>query len=222
MTIYGPGGSRLSAPRNLRTPDEAAVAPRDWKGRKSQRSDLKIKPSSGHTTTVFSQLRELKPGDNVEDVVSAEHFRAHEHADTDNNERAHSIEEKSVGDFIKVAPTSCDRCRELIPGNAARNVVITVTLPSVGAAAVDCKPTTICQACAGTQAEAAPAAVNGDYWKRNLKPRQLEIWNRVHEGGEKQQAIADDLGINQSDVSKILKACERVRDAYLAGRNNME
>jgi hypothetical protein len=220
MTTYGSGGGNLSAPRKLDTPKHSA----------GPRSDLQIRKGTGARTIPFSHVKKGADESGGELDVNAEEFIEgigfHVTAGARRSQALEDSKPKTVEDtplrsFIDAAYTSCFICREPIPGNAPRKVVITVTLPNVGGEATDCVPTTICESCSGAVnspviAPLIASKVPDNDWKRGLKPRQLEIWNRVKENKETQTNVARSLGLSQGEVSKILSAVARIRDSYRA------
>jgi hypothetical protein len=187
---------------------------------------LQIRKGNGKKRLLFSEIRtsDSDGGVSPEELVSRINWRltgcAKEH-----DLEATAVDDVSVADITRRAPNTCSRCLEPIPGRETRYVRITVQIPSVGAEAEKCILGSFCVECFNSggkaqalSAEPGPNAIDAkaDDWKRNLKPRQLEAWTRCKENGEKQETVADDLGISQGEISKLLAASCRVRDSYQA------
>jgi hypothetical protein len=162
-------------------------------------------------------------GLNTEEFVSGLNWHAHGQDKEREAVKPKVVDEVDLQDLIRKAPNSCSKCFELISGDTPRSVCVTVKLASVGAESSDCTITAICESCSnvGMQDAAAKDPVNSD-WKRNLKPRQLEIWNRCKESNETQNSVARSLRVSQGEISKTLGACAKVRDGYLANSQPVE
>lgn len=214
MTIYTGGSS--SHTDHTKAPEMTAKPA-------GRRSELRIRKSgAGHRPIPFSKLSVPEDDEGLDREEFAfgvnwrEHGQAREKELAATEGKPQVVDEVPLRDFVRRAPNSCCQCRELISGNAPRRVRITITVPCAGAEATECgEPESICQACFGGTLDQPAVATDDAQWKAQLTPRQLDAWN-LHEAKTPQKGIADRLGIRQPEVSKILAACRRKRNAYLA------
>jgi hypothetical protein len=189
---------------------------------KTSPKPLQIRRGDGRKMLLFSEIKtgeEDANGLSAEELVSGVNWRTVKYGKGYNSDPT-AVDDVRLADIAKQAPNKCCRCYEPIPGKDTRYVRITVQIPSVGAEAEKCMLGTFCVECfnSGGKAEQTLDAIDAkaDGWKRNLKPRQLEAWTRCKENGEKQETVADDLGISQGEISKLLAASCKVRDSYQA------
>jgi hypothetical protein len=190
---------------------------------KTSPKPLQIRKRNEKKTLLFSEIKTTESNDGVspEELVSGINWRLTAFGKELNLE-ATAVDDVSLADVTRRAPNTCSCCREPIPGNEPRYIRITVQIPSVGGEVEKCILGSICTKCfnSGAKVEALASeptlGAKADDWKRNLKPRQLEAWTRCKENGEKQETVADDLGISQGEISKLLAASCKVRDSYQA------
>jgi hypothetical protein len=221
MTTYGPGGITTSSSRPVKTSPKP----------------LQIRKGAGKKKTMnFSDIKKDKnnyggAGQNIEEFVSGVHIKHHGIVKAREAALAKTIDEVSLADIVREAPNECDRCHEPLPGNFStpRYVRVTVRVSYVGAEVDKCILGSICESCfeTGTVAKvedekstvATVESTKAADWKRELKPRQLEVWNRCKEQGERcetQATVAASLGLSQGEVSKLLGAAAKVKDRYFA------
>jgi hypothetical protein len=186
---------------------------------------LQIRKGDGGKTLLFSQIRtgEHDSSLSAEEVVSGINWRLTEYG-KENNSKVTAVDDYSLADVIRRAQNICFCCHEPISGNEPRYVRITVRIPSVGAEAEECIIGSTCIRCFDSGAtvegplEPTLDAVDAGAadWKKSLRPRQLEAWNRCMEKGEKQTTVARSMGVSQGQVSKLVAAAAKVRDTCRA------
>jgi hypothetical protein len=119
---------------------------------------------------------------------------------------------------------SCSVCHEPIPPGERRIIRLFIDVPNASVSADDVRfaQDFICMLCTQNMNKArpgentvAPPAATDNEWKRTLKPRQREAFER-HEKGEAQKDICAAMHLSQSNLSKMLQAARKLRDAYTA------
>lgn len=205
--IIGKGGSMPTAARDIPEPPAAG-----------RRQDLQISKKRGGKPIPFSRLNKGTNADqlNDEEFVSGINWHAHKQADDKaaaiEAAQPKTIEDVPLRDYLKRADNICSRCREVIAGKDRRHIVLTFNVPSVGADSSGFSADTVCASCFTPTTAAAPTpGGTANDWRSLLKPQQRRVW-AYFEAGKSTLEIIAATNLSQSQVSRTLAACKKIRD----------